>query len=372
MGDHNVFAQLIPRSDPNETLLEGYSDRPILDVPLGGELLTLGRGWQTGIHDPKVRRHLVDVWQCDQLINGEPALAVTPRDGAAKARLYVNGEPISEVSPQRANGANENNQFLLFSGDILSLDNLRYEYHVHIIAGGGGGSRSSSSASSPSARQLSAENDNDPIMLLSSQDDEEERPSSNPPLRHRKRRWSPSPRSPALSPLTDPGDNDDKDHTKVEDSKPPAVKAAAATALPTTAVEAIVGASNKDCGVILSSAHATRLSDEIQCCVCLDIQMEPRTLDPCGHTFCLGCVTKLEQCPECRKHFATHVPARMLDNLISTLVGIPGLLEADDVEQYNQRKKEAEEAKVSIHHIIRYPNSRRGVSPKKTKSESVF
>ena len=68
------------------------------------------------------------------------------------------------------------------------------------------------------------------------------------------------------------------------------------------------------------SENKTRLSEEIQCCVCLDIQIHPRTLNPCGHTFCLGCVSKLETCPECREVVESHAPARMLDNLIATLV----------------------------------------------------
>lgn len=92
-------------------------------------------------------------------------------------------------------------------------------------------------------------------------------------------------------------------------------------------------------GITLPQKAATALTAEIQCSVCLEIQVHPRTLHPCGHSFCTSCLAKLKDCPECRVTIQSHVPARQLDNLIATLVTVPNLLEAEDVEQYHQRCK---------------------------------
>lgn len=59
------------------------------------------------------------------------------------------------------------------------------------------------------------------------------------------------------------------------------------------------------------------IKDIIECCICNEVFTDPRTL-PCMHTFCLGCLQKIDlqsskkagqtfPCPVCRKEFA--VPA---------------------------------------------------------------
>ena len=91
-------------------------------------------------------------------------------------------------------------------------------------------------------------------------------------------------------------------------------------------------------GIAIPHEHANRLGEEIQCSVCLDIQVHPRTLHPCGHSFCGSCLQHLDQCPQCRKKIESHSPAIQLDSLICTLVSIPSLLEKEDVDHYHERK----------------------------------
>jgi hypothetical protein len=93
-----------------------------------------------------------------------------------------------------------------------------------------------------------------------------------------------------------------------------------------------------DGGIAIPKEAASGLAEEIQCSVCLEIQVNPRTLYPCGHSFCGSCLVKLQQCPQCRATVESHVPAVQLDSLILTLVTIPNLLDADDVQHYHERK----------------------------------
>jgi hypothetical protein len=90
--------------------------------------------------------------------------------------------------------------------------------------------------------------------------------------------------------------------------------------------------------IAVPQENADRITDEIQCSVCLDIQVRSRTLNPCGHSFCGSCLNQLEQCPQCREKIVSHVPALQLDGLIASLVSVPNLLDKDDVEHYNERK----------------------------------
>jgi len=91
-------------------------------------------------------------------------------------------------------------------------------------------------------------------------------------------------------------------------------------------------------GITIPKEAISSLSDDIQCSICLDIQVHPRTLYPCGHSFCGTCLATLQQCPQCRQTVTSHVPAVQLENLIATLVGVPNLLESTDVKHYHQRK----------------------------------
>ena len=45
--------------------------------------------------------------------------------------------------------------------------------------------------------------------------------------------------------------------------------------------------------ISVSSNVATQLSEEVQCSVCLEIQVHSRTLNPCGHSFCALCLEML-------------------------------------------------------------------------------
>lgn len=101
--------------------------------------------------------------------------------------------------------------------------------------------------------------------------------------------------------------------------------------------------------VEIPQESADRIREEIQCSVCLDIQVHPRTLNPCGHSFCGSCLKQLQQCPQCRKHIESHVPAVQLDGLISSLVVIPNLLDKDDVEHYHERKSTTRKEVSSTH-----------------------
>eukprot|EP00339_Tiarina_fusa_P017893 CAMPEP_0116999984 /NCGR_PEP_ID=MMETSP0472-20121206/2492_1 /TAXON_ID=693140 ORGANISM="Tiarina fusus, Strain LIS" /NCGR_SAMPLE_ID=MMETSP0472 /ASSEMBLY_ACC=CAM_ASM_000603 /LENGTH=400 /DNA_ID=CAMNT_0004699555 /DNA_START=200 /DNA_END=1403 /DNA_ORIENTATION=+ len=276
-----VRAWLEPRIDPNEDLVLGCSERPVVHLAEGNRSkpLTLGRGAQTGIADLALGDRLVDIVLCAQ-IDGEPALKATPLAGFSHARLHVNGNPI-RLPPGQS--------MYLFRGDVLSLDNLRYEYKVHFD--------DSSSAKRPSRV--------DPLLAFASNKVKRENSSSTPTGSDLFDGFAGP--SPAMSPLTVPS---------VEEEQPD--------------------------GVRLSSDHVNKLSEEIQCCVCLEIQVHPRTLHPCGHTFCLSCVAKLQLCPQCRNTISSHTPARTLDNLITTLVSVPNMLPEDDVEQYKTRKKKTD------------------------------
>jgi len=95
-------------------------------------------------------------------------------------------------------------------------------------------------------------------------------------------------------------------------------------------------------GIVIPKESASRVSEQIQCSVCLDILVHPRTLNPCGHSLCGSCLASLQQptCPNCRQTVVSDVPAVQLEGLISTLVGIHDLLDADDVEHYHKRKRQ--------------------------------
>ena len=105
--------------------------------------------------------------------------------------------------------------------------------------------------------------------------------------------------------------------------------------------------------IALEQQTASRLSEEIQCCICLDILLHPRTLNPCGHSFCGPCLKTLDSCPQCRENIQSHVPARQLENLVTTLMSVPNLLDADDVKHYNERKQ-ANPKFVSMNDIVTF------------------
>lgn len=103
---------------------------------------------------------------------------------------------------------------------------------------------------------------------------------------------------------------------------------------------------------------ASKISDEINCSICLDILVNPLTLVPCGHSFCASCCFSesvkygkrrralcFDKCPHCRQSIKETAPSRQLESLIDTLVTVPNLLfsNEDDKKQYLTRKKEENE-----------------------------
>jgi len=98
----------------------------------------------------------------------------------------------------------------------------------------------------------------------------------------------------------------------------------------------------------------SKISDDINCSICLDILVSPRTLVPCGHTFCRSCcssdsiqnemhrqILSFTKCPHCRQPVKEMVPSRQLESLIDTLVQVPNLLfrNNDDNQHYVKRRK---------------------------------
>lgn len=284
-----LVARLEPRRDPNETLMDSLSERPPLSISsMNRDQLTLGRGQRTGISDRTIGPEVVNI-SFDESCMSAQCVKVTLMKDSERCRVHVNGQPWRRNCWQ--DSAN------LKSGDIISLDNLRYEYKIHI-------SREGDFPANELAVAESVEVDAfDAFIASTFQDDSLEGfPESEKIKSEDVISLASTPEPPSRSPE-------------------PTADTEVAASIP------------------LVAETASRLSDEIQCSVCLDIQVHPRTLNPCGHSFCASCLEKLEQCPQCRKTIESHVPARQLDSLVSLLVTIPKLLGEDDVKHYYERKK---------------------------------
>ena len=107
---------------------------------------------------------------------------------------------------------------------------------------------------------------------------------------------------------------------------------------------------------------SSKISDEINCPVCLDILVNPLTLVPCGHSFCRNCCFSesikngkrrrtlcFSKCPHCRQSIKETVPSRQLDSLIDTLVTVPNLLfRNEDDKQHYLKRREAENKRSRI------------------------
>jgi Zinc finger, C3HC4 type (RING finger) len=113
-------------------------------------------------------------------------------------------------------------------------------------------------------------------------------------------------------------------------------------------------AASSSIGIAIPKESASGLADEVMCSVCLGIQVNPHTLNPCGHSFCGLCLQTLRQCPQCRQDIQSHIPAIQFGSLISTLVDIPDLFESDEIEHYKQRKAASCSSKKVCHTRVWY------------------
>ncbi|KAL3928822.1 MAG: hypothetical protein SGBAC_012481 [Bacillariaceae sp.] len=284
-----TLVTLEPRDDPNEVLQNGLLQRKPLEMrTTGATEIDLGRGSVTGIGDHSIGSSVVKVSLGS--VGSEMAAWATLQRDAVMCKVHVNGLPFPPGQKS----------VYLNSGDIISLDGLRYEYRIHI-------SELSGSASAPGSDPLGGE------LGIDSEDF-----------------WS------THSHLASPQETM---------SEP---------------------------GVKISPMECSQLSEEIQCSVCLEIQVNSRAIHPCGHSVCAPCISKLSDCPQCRVKISSHIPNMQLKNLICKLVSIPSLLDAEDVKSYHERTKNA---KVSpVVHLM--PNSgikrSRRSSARSTRSGFAF
>lgn len=211
------------------------------------------------------------------VVDESNAIKATLLKDSDKCRVHINGRHWQGLGATR----------YLRNGDFLSLDNLRYEYKLFSM-------NASSSSQQATVELLS---NSSQASLNHSLDDEKEASAATKSV----------PCSPSLS---EPNNELDR---------------AASSPAPIT----------------LSKDLANRLSEDIQCSICLEIQIHSQTLVPCGHSLCSPClVGSLVNCPVCRAPITSRVKSRQLDGLISNLVAVPGLLDAEDVQHYHVRKQQ--------------------------------
>uniref|UniRef100_A0A8C4T323 E3 ubiquitin/ISG15 ligase TRIM25-like n=1 Tax=Erpetoichthys calabaricus TaxID=27687 RepID=A0A8C4T323_ERPCA len=74
----------------------------------------------------------------------------------------------------------------------------------------------------------------------------------------------------------------------------------------------------------MAEAQLGELLDEFTCSICLDTLTDPVTI-PCGHNFCLKCITDYWDhsqeffCPQCRQNFRTR-PALQRNTLLNEVI----------------------------------------------------
>jgi hypothetical protein len=121
---------------------------------------------------------------------------------------------------------------------------------------------------------------------------------------------------------------------------------------------------------------SSKISNEINCPICLDILVSPRTLVPCGHSFCRSCcfsdslkngrhgqTLSFDNCPHCRQTIEDTAPSRQLENLINTLVTVPNLIfrNDDDKQHFLKRRKVENERSRTVQVSARTKKRRRPV-----------
>ena len=91
----------------------------------------------------------------------------------------------------------------------------------------------------------------------------------------------------------------------------------------------------------------TQVSEQTMCAICFEIMLEPKTVIPCGHSFCKACLEQQQtECAECRGPIHGNVTCLSLQNLIGDLVEVAAtkdipIFDKDDLESYQNRKNKA-------------------------------
>jgi hypothetical protein len=93
---------------------------------------------------------------------------------------------------------------------------------------------------------------------------------------------------------------------------------------------------------------------ELRCPVCQGFYVLPTTLVPCGHSFCLNCVSRSDQCPLCRQNVDTRVRSFCINGIVSGIVeSNQGTLDTIDVAEY--KKDNPDEPTISSSHLYDCP-----------------
>jgi RING-type zinc-finger len=117
----------------------------------------------------------------------------------------------------------------------------------------------------------------------------------------------------------------------------------AASAAASTAVGKASGAAASVAAAVSAAAASLpkEIGDDCMCPICMEIMVEPRTVSPCGHSFCRRCLTGQTECAECRGPITSQVICRSLQNLIERLVALQAngttVFEEKDFEDYKTR-----------------------------------
>eukprot|EP00980_Cylindrotheca_fusiformis_P011094 scaffold2553_cov138-Cylindrotheca_fusiformis.AAC.2 len=117
-----LIVRLEPRIDPCEDLLPGLTERKTIKLETNGiTSVILGRGTDTGISDRNIGRNIVKI-SLDEFSRDEQSIRATLLKDAERCEVHINGIRFPE----------NNLTAFLSSGDVISLDRLRYEYRVHL------------------------------------------------------------------------------------------------------------------------------------------------------------------------------------------------------------------------------------------------
>lgn len=68
--------------------------------------------------------------------------------------------------------------------------------------------------------------------------------------------------------------------------------------------------------IISKVSNPVDCDDEYKCEICININILPYTLVPCGHTVCEKCLKKIKECPFCRRRVSDTVMNYALKNII--------------------------------------------------------